>query len=48
MRGLEIVVAFTLGALALYFFVGQADKSSQLIGALSDGYTRTVQTLQGR
>jgi hypothetical protein len=48
MRGLEIVVAFTLGALALYFFVGKADESSKFIGALSDGYTRTVQTLQGR
>lgn len=44
----QAVIGFTLAALALYFFVGQADKSSQFIGALSDGYTRTVQTLQGR
>jgi hypothetical protein len=48
MRGLEIVTAFTLAALALYFFVGQADKSSQFIGALSSGYTSTVRALQGQ
>ena len=44
----QAVIGFTLAALALYFFVGQADKSSQFISALSDGYSRTVQTLQGR
>lgn len=48
MRGLEIVVGFTLAALALYYFVGQADKSSRLIEALSAGYTQTVSVLQGR
>lgn len=48
MRGLEIVVGLTVTALILYFFVGKADESSKFIGALSDGYTRTVQTLQGR
>lgn len=42
MRALEIVTAFTLAALALYFFVGQADKSSKLISSLSDGYTNVV------
>lgn len=44
----QAVIGFTLAALALYFFVGQAERSSQFIGALSDGYTRTIQTLQGR
>jgi hypothetical protein len=48
MRGLEVVTGFTLAALALYFFVFKADESSKFIGALSDGYTRTVATLQGR
>lgn len=48
MRGLEVVVGFTLAALVLYFFVGKADESSKFISALSDGYTRTVTTLQGR
>jgi hypothetical protein len=48
MSGFQIVVAFTLAALALYFFVGKADESSKFIGALADGYTRTVTTLQGR
>lgn len=42
MRGLEIVVGFTLAALALYFFVGRADQSSKFIEALSDGYTNVV------
>lgn len=46
--GLQAVFGFTLAALILYFFVGQADKSSQFIGALSEGYTSTVKTLQGR
>lgn len=45
---LQTVIGFTLAALVLYYFVGQADKSSQFIGALSQGYTQTVQTLQGR
>lgn len=48
MRGLEIVTAFTLAALALYFFVGQADQSSKFIEALSAGYTSTVRALQGQ
>lgn len=48
MRGLEIVTGFTLAALALYFFVGQADKSSQFIDSLSKGYTSVVGALQGR
>lgn len=48
MSGLQVVVAFTLAALALYFFVGKANESSIFISALSDGYTKTVQTLQGR
>lgn len=48
MRGLEVVVGFTLAALILYFFVGKAEESSKFIGALSEGYTRTVTTLQGR
>ena len=48
MRGLEIVVGLTVTALILYFFVGKADESSKFIGALSDGYTKTVKTLQGR
>lgn len=42
LRGLEIVTAFTLGALALYFFVGRADESSKFIGALADGYKGAV------
>ena len=46
--GLQAVIGFTLAALVLYFFVGQADKSSVFIGSLADGYTRTVETLQGR
>jgi hypothetical protein len=48
MRGLEIVTAFTLGALALYFFVGKADESSKFISSLSEGYTSTLRVLQGR
>jgi len=48
MRGLEVVTAFTLGALMLYFFVGKADESSKFISALSDGYTNTLKALQGR
>jgi hypothetical protein len=47
MQGLQIVAGFTLAALALYYFVGQADKSSKLIEALSAGYSQTVSTLQG-
>lgn len=43
LRGLEIVTAFTLGALALYFFVGRADESSKLIDALSKGYKGAVE-----
>lgn len=42
MRGLEIVVGFTLAALALFFFVGRADESSKFIRALSEGYTSVV------
>lgn len=42
MRGLEIVVGFTIAALALFFFVGRADESSKFISALADGYTRVV------
>ena len=42
MRALEVVTAFTLGALALYFFVGRADESSKFIEALSKGYERGV------
>lgn len=42
MRGLEIVVGFTLGALALYFFVGRAEESAKFIDALSRGYERGV------
>jgi hypothetical protein len=38
LRGLEIVTAFTLGALALYFFVGRAEESSKFIKALGDAY----------
>jgi hypothetical protein len=48
MRGLEIVTAFTLGALALYFFVGKADESSKFIESLSKGYSSTITALQGR
>jgi len=48
MSGLQAVVGFTLAALVLYFFVGKADESSKFISALSDGYTKTVKTLQGR
>lgn len=48
MRGLEIVVGLTVTALILYFFVGKADESSKFIKALSDGYTNTVRSLQGR
>ena len=44
----QAVIGFTLAALVLYFFVGQADKSSVFISSLSDGYTQTVKTLQGR
>lgn len=42
MRGLEIVVGFTLAALALFFFVGRAEESSKFIKALSDGYTNVI------
>lgn len=48
MQGLQIVVGLTVTALILYFFVGKADESSKFISALSDGYTKTVKTLQGR
>lgn len=48
MRGLEVVVGLTVTALLLYFFVLKADESSKFIKALSDGYTNTVKTLQGR
>lgn len=48
MQGLQIVVGLTVTALILYFFVGKADESSKFIGALSDGYTSTLRTLQGR
>jgi hypothetical protein len=44
MRALEIVTAFTLGALALYFFVGKAEESSKFIKALSEGYSGAVGT----
>lgn len=43
LRGLEIVTAFTLGAMALYFFVGRADESSKFIEALSKGYKGAVE-----
>lgn len=46
--GLQAVIGFTLAALVLYFFVGKADQSSMFISSLSDGYTQTVKTLQGR
>ena len=42
MQGLQIVVGFTLAALALYFFVGRAEESSKFIKALSEGYTSVV------
>lgn len=42
MQGLNIVVGFTLAALALYFFVGRAEESSKFIGALAQGYTNVV------
>lgn len=42
MQGLQIVVGFTLAALALYFFVGRAEESSKFIGALSQGYTQVI------
>lgn len=42
MQGLQIVVGFTLAALALYFFVGRASESSKFIEALSKGYTQVV------
>ncbi len=42
MQGLQIVVGFTIAALALYFFVGRAEESSKFIKALSDGYTNVV------
>lgn len=48
MQGLEKVLGFTLAALALYFFVFKSAESSKFISALADGYTKTVQTLQGR
>lgn len=48
MQALTIVVGFTLAALMLYYFIGQADKSSQFIEALSKGYTSSVIALQGR
>jgi len=48
MQALQAVIGLTVVALILYYFVLKADESSKLIGALSDGYTRTVQTLQGR
>lgn len=48
MQALQVVAGFTIAALVLYFFVGQADKSSQFISALSEGYTSTIKSLQGR
>lgn len=48
MNALQAVIGFTLGALILYYFVGQADKSSKLIESLSAGYTSTVRALQGQ
>lgn len=48
MQALQAVIGLTVVALVLYYFVLKADESSKLIGALSDGYTKTVQTLQGR
>lgn len=48
MQALQAVIGLTVVALILYYFVLKADESSKLISALSDGYTKTVQTLQGR
>jgi hypothetical protein len=48
MQGLNAVAGFTLAALALYFFVLKSEQSSQFIKALSEGYSSTVRTLQGR
>lgn len=42
MQALNVITAFTLGALALYFFVGRADESAKFIDALSKGYERGV------
>lgn len=48
MQALQIVAAFTVTALILYYFVGKADESSKLITSLADGYTKTVRALQGQ
>ncbi len=48
MQALQAVIGLTVVALILYYFVLKADESSKLISALSDGYTKTVQALQGR
>lgn len=42
MQGLQIVVGFTIAALALYFFVGRASESSKFIDALAKGYTSVI------
>lgn len=48
MQGLQAIIGFTLAALILYYFVGQAEKSSKFIEALSQGYTSSLKVLQGR
>jgi hypothetical protein len=47
MQALQIIVGFTLGALALYYFVGKANESSKLIEALSTGYVSVVGAFTG-
>jgi len=48
MQALQVVAAFTVTALILYYFVGKADESSKLISSLAQGYTSVVGALQGR
>lgn len=42
MQGLQVVVGFTIAALALYFFVGRASESSKFIDSLAKGYTSVI------
>jgi hypothetical protein len=48
MRALEVIVGLTLSALALYYFIGEADKSSKFMSASADAYSKSINALMGR
>lgn len=43
----KLIIGLTVIGLVLYYFVGQADKSSQFIKSASQGYASSVTALQG-